>query len=112
MSISSYEGGGQHGHLGLVMTNDEYFTVATDGFPTPVNPGIAAIIVVGMTAAQTTETNRVHTEATCVYCTYHNVDQAFKKLIINSFEDPFLNTLSDEVVGYANCTSLKKNLTV
>jgi hypothetical protein len=42
-----------------------------------------------------------------VYRTYHNVDQAIKKLIIESFDDAYRNTLSDEIVGYANCTSLQ-----
>jgi hypothetical protein len=42
-----------------------------------------------------------------MYCTYHNVDQAIKKLIIESFDDAYLNVLSDEIVGYANCTSLQ-----
>jgi hypothetical protein len=42
-----------------------------------------------------------------VYRTYHNVDQASKKLIIESFDDAYLNELSDEIVGYANCTSLQ-----
>jgi hypothetical protein len=58
------------------------------------------------TAALIAEANRAHKEATCVYHTYNNVDQAFKKLIIDVFEDQFLNALSDEVVGYANCMSL------
>jgi hypothetical protein len=42
-----------------------------------------------------------------VYRTYHNVDQAIKKSIIESFDDTYLNALSDEIVGYANCTSLQ-----
>jgi hypothetical protein len=42
-----------------------------------------------------------------VYRTYHNVDQAIKKLIIESFDDAYLNALSDEILGYANCTSLQ-----
>jgi hypothetical protein len=107
MSFSSYEGGGRHGRLGLIMTNDEYFAVATYVFPPPANPGAAATIVTGMTAVQITETNRLYTKATLVYRKYHNVDQAFKKLIINAFEDTFLNVTSDEVVGYANCTSFQ-----
>jgi hypothetical protein len=41
-----------------------------------------------------------------VYRTYHNVDQAINKLIIEAFDDAYLNALSDEIVGYANCTSL------
>jgi hypothetical protein len=28
MSVASYEGGGRHGHLGIIMTNEEYFAVA------------------------------------------------------------------------------------
>jgi hypothetical protein len=40
-----------------------------------------------------------------VYRTYHNVDQAIKKLIIESFDDAYLNAISDEIMGYANCTS-------
>jgi hypothetical protein len=42
-----------------------------------------------------------------VYRTYHNVDQAIKKLIIKSFDDAYINALSDEIVGYENCTSLQ-----
>jgi hypothetical protein len=34
------------------------------------------------------------------------VDQAIKKMILKAFDDEYLNALSDEVVGYANCTSL------
>jgi 6-pyruvoyl-tetrahydropterin synthase len=60
-----------------------------------------------MTAAVIVETTRLHREATQVYRTYHNVDQAIKKLIIESFDDAYLNALSDEIVGYANCTSLQ-----
>jgi hypothetical protein len=42
-----------------------------------------------------------------VYRTCHNIDQAIKKLIIEAFDDAYLNALSDEIVGYANCTSLQ-----
>jgi hypothetical protein len=42
-----------------------------------------------------------------VYRTYHNVDQAIKKLIIESFDDAYLNAISDKIVGYVNCTSLQ-----
>jgi hypothetical protein len=107
MSVASYEGGGRHGHLKIIMTNEDNFTVAVDVFPLPNNPGPSAAVVAGMTAAVIAETTRLHKEATQVYHTYHNVDQAIKKLIIESFEDAYLNALSDEIAGYANCTSLQ-----
>jgi hypothetical protein len=107
MSVASYEGGGCHGHLGIIMTNEEYFAIAVDVFPVPNNPGPSAAVVVGMAVAVIAETTRLHREATQVYRTYHNVHQAIKKLIIESFDDAYLNALSDEIVGYANCTSLQ-----
>jgi hypothetical protein len=50
----------------------------------------------------------LHTAVTCTCCTYNNVDQAFKKMIIDAFEeDQYLNALSFEIVGYEKCTSLQ-----
>jgi hypothetical protein len=107
MSVASYEGGGRHGHLGIIMTNEKYFDIAVDVFPVPNHPGPSAAVVAGMMAAVIAETTQLHREATQVYHTYHNVDQDIKKLIIESFNDTYFNSLSDEVVGYANCMSLQ-----
>jgi hypothetical protein len=89
------------------MTNQEYFAIVVDVFPVPNNPGPSAAVVAGMTASVIAETTQLHREATQVYHTYHNVNQAIKKLIIESFDDVYLNVLSVEIVGYANCTSLQ-----
>jgi hypothetical protein len=105
MSVSSYVGGGRHGDLGIIMTSEEYFSIAADVFPVPENPGASPEVVVSMTEAVIAELTRLHREATQVYRTYHNVDQAIKKLILEAFDDAHLNALSNEVVGYANCTS-------
>jgi hypothetical protein len=51
MSVASYKGGGRHGHLGIIMTNKEYFDVAVDFFPVPNNPGPSAAVVAGTTTA-------------------------------------------------------------
>jgi hypothetical protein len=107
MSVASYKGGGRHGHLGIIMTNEEHFAIAVDVFPVPANPGPSAAVMTGTTAAVIAKTIRLHRDATQVYRTYHNVDQAIKKLIIKSFDDANLNALSDKIVGYVNCTSLQ-----
>jgi hypothetical protein len=65
------------------------------------------VVVAVMTAAVIAETTRLHQEATQVYCTYHSVDQAIKRLIIKSFDDAYLNALSEEIVGYADYISLQ-----
>jgi hypothetical protein len=107
MSVALYEAGGRHGHLGIILNNEEYFAIAVDVFTVPANTGPLAAVVAGMKAAVIDETTRLHRGATQVYHTYHNVDQAIKKLIIESFDDAYLNALSDEIAGYANCTSLQ-----
>jgi hypothetical protein len=50
-SVTSYEDRGCHGHIGIIMTNKEYFAVTVDVFPVPNNPGPSAVVVAGMTAA-------------------------------------------------------------
>jgi hypothetical protein len=83
------------------MTNEEYFAVAADIFLVPNNPGASPEVVVGMTAAVIAELTRLHREATLVFCTYHNVDQTIKKLIIEAFDDAYLNALSDRHLTYS-----------
>jgi 6-pyruvoyl-tetrahydropterin synthase len=89
------------------MTNGEHFKIAFDVFPVPNNPGPSAAVMSGMMSAVIAETTRLHREAKQMYHTYHNVDQAIKKLIIESFDNAYLNALSDKIMGYANCTSLQ-----
>jgi hypothetical protein len=88
------------------MTKEEYFAIAADVFPVPDNPGASPEVVVGMTGAVIAELTRLHRKATQVYRTYHNVDQAIEKLILEAFYDAYLNALSNKVAGYANYTSL------
>jgi hypothetical protein len=64
MSVSSYVGGVRHGHLSIIMTNDEYCAIAADVFPVPDNPGASPRVVAGKTAAVIAELTRLHREAT------------------------------------------------
>jgi hypothetical protein len=59
-SVASYEGGGRHRQLGIIMTNEEYFAIAVDVFPVPNNPGPSAAVVAGMPTAVIAETTRLH----------------------------------------------------
>jgi hypothetical protein len=106
MGVSSYVGGGRHRHLGIIMTNEEYFEIAADVLLVTKNPGAYPEVVVGITASVIAELTRLHREATQVYRTYHYVDQAIKKSILEAFDDAYLNALLDETVGYTNVTSL------
>jgi hypothetical protein len=69
MSVSSYVCGGRHGHLGIIMMNEEYSAIAAYVFPVPDNPGASPEVVVGMMAAVIVLLTRLHGEATQVYRT-------------------------------------------
>jgi hypothetical protein len=60
MSVSSYVGGGRHGHLGIILMNEEYFAITTDVFPVPDNPGALPEVVVGTTASVIAELTQLH----------------------------------------------------
>jgi hypothetical protein len=64
MSVASHEGGGRHGHLGIIITHEEYFAIVVDVFPVPSNPRPSAAVVAGMTTSVIAETTRLHREAT------------------------------------------------
>jgi hypothetical protein len=91
--IYAYKGGGRHGLLRIIITNDEYFSLVMDVFTALDNSGATPETPNNATAAQITKANRAHKEATRVYHTYNNVDHTFKKLIIDAFEDHFLYML-------------------
>jgi hypothetical protein len=63
MNVLSYKGGGRHDHLGQIMTDDEYFALATDVFTAPDNPGATPVHPDNTTAARIAEANRAHTDA-------------------------------------------------
>jgi hypothetical protein len=107
MSVSSYVGGGRHGHLGIIITQEEYFAIAANFFTVPNSPGASAEVVEVIMATVIAETTRIHREATQVYRTYHNVEHAINKLTVEAFDDAYLNALSYEIMGYANCASLQ-----
>jgi hypothetical protein len=69
MSVASYEGGGRHEHLRIIMTNEEYLAVAVDVFPVPNNPGPSAAVMAGTTAAVIAETTRLQRRHRCTALT-------------------------------------------
>ena len=60
-SVPSNLGGGNHGHLGLVLSPATYALLANTPFATPAHPG-ALVIPPGTTAAMSTVLREQHTE--------------------------------------------------
>ena len=62
MSIASTEGGGAHGHLGIVMPDAEYQALTGVAYVAPAHPGALPVHAANATGNQITETNRQYDE--------------------------------------------------
>ena len=105
-AIPSIQGGGRHGHLGMIMHELTYTNLARAEFIEPVHPGSNPQHGENATGHQITETNRVFNAQLVEFNTAHNVHAALKAQILEAVERPFLATLEDDDFGFAEVTVL------
>jgi hypothetical protein len=109
-AIDTHLGGGALGHLGLIISDASYATIApkTDGEPTlwitPQAPGRAPAATDG-TVAQISAARHIWEEDVQTYRTCTSVQQALKNKIISVFEPMHLDILNDNMVGYTNISA-------
>jgi hypothetical protein len=100
-AIASELGGGEHGHLGMLMPAAEYIAISNGGVPydIPVRPpmpvfqGTAAVIA-------TTQAN--YERETATYTTHRDLSTHIKQLILTAVPKIYLDALSHPDFGYAN----------
>jgi hypothetical protein len=109
-AIDIHLGGGNLGHLGLLVSDESYAMIApaTDAGPTlwvsPTDPGRAPANTEG-TAAHISAARHIWEEEVQTYSTYTSMQQALKKQIINVFAPMYLDVLNDDMVGFANISA-------
>jgi hypothetical protein len=104
MNIQSYDGGGNHSHLGLAMTGVEYImqTPGVAAYIRPPKPNATVTIPVEATPMAAQNLVLAHAEEMLAYRLANNVDKACCKSILDAFDDKFLAAPADPVVRYAN----------
>jgi hypothetical protein len=109
-AIDTHLGGGTLGHLGLIISDASYAMISptTDAGPTlwvtPQSPGRARDTTDG-TAAQISAARHIWEEDVQTYRTCTSMQQALKKQIISVFQPMYLDTLNENIVGYANISA-------
>jgi hypothetical protein len=99
-SLSTTLGGGQHGHVGLVMTPILYATLSNTAYNNPIDPGPTPNHPVGASQAAR-ETQRLnHTEERRIFDNHQNMDDALKALIVDTVDETYLNELRNKYTGY------------
>ena len=95
-SVESDLGGGDHGFLGLVLTDAEYATVSpTTAFAAPDYPDALAIPT-RTDQVKALNLRKQHREAKRVYCKCKNVEKALQRHIQDAIEDKYLESLINE----------------
>jgi hypothetical protein len=106
LAIESDNGGGDDGHLGVVMPPTEYLARAGTAFHRPIRPGPQPDHPAGTSGAQITANNRAYDRTLATYRTYKQVDAALRKQIIQAVEPTFYSDLRDKVFGYTDISCI------
>jgi hypothetical protein len=108
INIHSYDGRGNHGHLGLVMTPVEYIMQipGVTGYTQPPKPDATAMFPAETTPVTAQNLIHAHAKKMRAYRLANNFDNACCKSILDAFDDKFLAARADAVVRYANETAI------
>ena len=87
-------GGGNHGHLGLVLDDATYFEATGEHYMRPPFPGLL-IIPAGTALHEAHRLTNEHIEAKALYRTTIDIENALKKQIIQCIEDQYIKELRD-----------------
>jgi hypothetical protein len=113
-AIYSTRGGGNNGHLTLIMPAADYLARVGEPFIAPMHPGAAPIHAPAATSAQITETNRQFAAALTEHTLYRTVAENLKRQILTAVPHLFLNILADDDMGFADisCSTLLAHLKI
>ena len=96
-NVPSNNGGGNYGHLGLVVTNNDYQLVSIEAFVRPQNPGEFAIPAHpqggNYTADKIQVLKSIHEDAQLEYQTVQQVEAALKQFIVEAIQPDYLEDL-------------------
>ena len=95
-------GGGQNGHLFLILSDAAYLAHAGQPFVAPVQPAIVPTIPAGATGPQIAEIRAQHEQATATYNTYVNVIAAARQVITESVDAMYLRAIRNPSTFYGH----------
>ena len=94
-SIESDLGGGDHGYLGLVLTDAKYATVTATPFVPPTYPATLTIPT-GTDQVRALNLREIHKDAKSAYYKCKNVEKALQRHVQDVIEEKYLESLVDK----------------
>jgi hypothetical protein len=99
-TIPSLLGGGQHGHLGVVMPAAEYLVISAVAYVVPVHPGTQPVHPANSTAAQMNEANRQYDNSLTQVALHLSVVNALRQQIMGAIDTKYLIELEHPDLGF------------
>jgi hypothetical protein len=99
-AIPSRLGGGQNGHLAVLMTDGAYVAVSPVPYVIPVHPGALPVHAAGATAPQMTETNRQYDNTVAQVALHTSMINALRQQLLGAIEAKYVMELEDPNLGY------------
>ena len=105
-NIPTTLGGGNHGHVGVIMDPVDYNTLTAGiGFINPVNPGIYPAGLAANAAAGTrAREEATHKELINQFKTFEGVRLGTKDLILEAVDSEYLKEIEHDTLGFLNQT--------
>ena len=105
-SIPTALGGGNFGHVGVIMESTAYSTMTTGiAFANPTNPGVyPAGLAANAAATIRARAEAEHKELINQFETFEGVRQGVKDLILEAVDNEYLIEIEHETLGYLNQT--------
>jgi hypothetical protein len=108
-TLATTLGGGQHGHIGLIMTPILYSTLTATPYTQPIDPGPTPLPLANNASTALRETGRInHKEALHIYDNNNNnniMDNTLKAQIIDTISDTYLCKMRNKYTGYLGVTT-------
>jgi hypothetical protein len=87
-------GGGDHGHLEIVMTHMEYSVISATPCVEPFNPGPPPpLIAAGTSAVDAVQIGDLRDEFRRIHTNRINVDQALNRIILEAYDNMYTSQL-------------------
>jgi hypothetical protein len=104
-AVSSALGGGQHGHLGMIMDATTYASLTQEPWTDPPEPPTSPVIPPQATGPIISEAHRAHAQALKERRECQNLDRALTRLIVEAIEPLFLKPLHQPYIGLLGKTT-------
>ena len=98
-SVPSDRGSGTHGHLRLMMDQEEYEVFDEEEWEIPENPGARPDIPDNATPAQIANITRAHKLDLDAYKLYNNVEAALRLLLVEAIGENYLIGFQEPFIG-------------